>query len=342
MEEKVWVIDDTDDLFGRSVAHRKAIEKFEVEQKNPALAFSLSIIIWGGGQFYNGRWKEGAMFLLLMVNFIVFPSVGVLCWNDLKPLVEMLPVSTSAVVSAILACYLAGLCVWLFGARRAYVTATQEMSGRFEGVTNTLLPPFCSLLVPGWGQFFNGQGKKGTFFLFVACAGFFVTAAVPGIFLLWQSLEPTVLRRVIEWVLAVCLAFFPVVILLWICGVLDALKVCLDDLKKEPIRKRIACARNRVKFHGWRKTVLRGLMRFALFGFSLALSVSIASHYFPKDFYLREIGRVSNELKAKQMTVIPHFIDKILEREGVGLRGQESLHKSIYASVTYVLPGSGV
>jgi TM2 domain-containing membrane protein YozV len=315
MSEKVWVIDDSDEPSERRASRSRALEKPVGEERNPAIAFSLSMIIWGGGQFYNGRWKEGAMFLLLMVNFIVFPSVGVLYRNDLKPLVEMIPLGTSTVVSTILTCYLAGLCVWLYGARRAYVTATQEMSGRFEGVSNTLLPPFCSLLVPGWGQFFNGQGKKGTFFLFVACAGFFMTVAIPLIFLLWQSLEPTVLRSFLEWVLAVCVAIFPVIILLWICGVLDALKVCLDDLKKEPVRKRIAFAWNRVKFHGWRKTVLRGLMRFAFLGFSLSLSIFIASHYFPKDFYLREIGRVSNELKAKQMTVIPRFIDKILDRE---------------------------
>jgi TM2 domain-containing membrane protein YozV len=325
MEEKVWVIDDTDDLFEKPAPCGKAFEKPQSVEKNPAIAFSLSIIIWGGGQFYNGRWKEGTMFLLLMMTFVVFPSVGVLCWDDLKPLMEVLPAGTSTVASAIMACYLAGLCVWLYGARRAYVTATREMSVRFEGVTNTLLPPFCSLLVPGWGQFLNGQGKKGTFFLFVACAGFFMTAAIPAIFFLWQSLEPTVLRRFLEWVLAVSLAFLPGVILLWICGVLDALKVCLDDLKKESIRERLECALNRVKFHGWQKTVSRGLIRFALFGFSFALFVAIASHYFPKDFYLQEIGRVQKELKAKQMTVIPHLIDRVLDLEGLrnGNEGHE-------------------
>ncbi len=316
MNEKVWVIDDTDDPFEKPVSRRKALEKPERDEKNPAIAFSLSIIIWGGGQFYNGRWKEGAMFLLLMVNFIVFPVVGGLFW-DVKPLVELLPVSASTVVSAVLTFYFAGLCIWLYGARRAYGMATMEMSSRFEGVTNPLFPPFCSLLVPGWGQFLNGQGRKGIFFLFVACAGFFMAAAIPGIFLLWESLEPSVLRGFLEWVLAGCLAFSPVIILLWICGVHDALKVCLDDLKKESIRKRIACAWNRVKFQGWQKTVSRGLIRFALFGSSLALSAAIAYHYFPRDFYLQEIRRLQNELKAKQMTVIPHLIDRVLIRDGL-------------------------
>jgi TM2 domain-containing membrane protein YozV len=317
MDEKVWVIDDSDDPFERHVPRGKAFEKPERVEENPAIAFSLSIIIWGGGQFYNGRWKEGGMFLLLMVNFILFPSVVVLCWDDLRPLVKVLPVSTSMGVSAILTCYLAGLCIWLYGARQAYVTATREMKGRFKGVTNTLLPPFCSFLVPGWGQFLNGQGKKGTFFLFVACAGFFMTAAIPGIFFLWQSLEPTVLRRFLEWVLAVCLAYSPFILLLWLFGIIDALKVCLDDLKKESVRKRIECARNRLQLNGWQKTVFRGVIRFALLGFSLVLSIAIASHFFPRDFYLQQIGRVQNDLKAKQMTVIPRLIDDVLGRESL-------------------------
>ncbi len=317
MEEKVWVIDDTDDPLEKSLSRKKAFVEPERVEEGPAVAFSLSIIVWGGGQFYNGRWKEGAMFLLLMVNFVLFPSVAVLCWDDLWPLVKGLPVSTSMGISVMLTCYLAGLCVWLYGARRAYVTAAREMNGRFRGVTNTLLPPFCSFLVPGWGQFLNGQGRKGTFFLFVACAGFFMAAAIPAIFLLWKSLEPTAMRRFLEWVLAVCLAYSPFVIVLWICGIIDALRVCVDDLKKESVRKRIVCARNRIKFQGWQKTVFRGLTRFALFSSSLVLAVALASHYFPNDFYLKEIGFVQKELKSKQMTVIPHLIDIVLDREGL-------------------------
>jgi hypothetical protein len=277
------------------------------------LAFSLSIILWGSGQFYNGHWKEGAMFLLLMVNFIVYPAIGALFRDDLKPLVELIPFSSSLGVSAFLGLYFAGLCIWLYGAMRAYGMATRERTGRFQGVTESLLPPLCSLLVPGWGQFLNGQGRKGLFFLSVACAGFFMAGAIPGIFLLWESLEPSTLRGFLEWVLAGCLAFSPVVLLLWICGVHDALKVCLDDLKKESMRERMACAWNRVKLYGWKKTVFRRLKPFALLGLSLALSVAVASRYFPRDFYLREIARVQNELEARQMTVIPHLIDRALE-----------------------------
>jgi hypothetical protein len=77
MNEKVWVIDDTDDPFEKSASRRKALERSLREEWNPAVAFSLSIILWGGGQFYSRHWKEGAMFLLLMVNFIAFPVVGV-------------------------------------------------------------------------------------------------------------------------------------------------------------------------------------------------------------------------------------------------------------------------
>jgi TM2 domain-containing membrane protein YozV len=225
MNEKVWAINDTDDHFEKPIFRRRALESPAREERNPALAFSLSIILWGGGQFYNGHWKEGAMFLLLMVNFIVYPAIGALFRDDLKPLVELLPVSSSMGVSAFLVLFFAGLCIWLYGARRAYRAATQEMTGRFEGVTDFLLPPFCSLLVPGWGQFLNGQGRKGLFFLFVACAGFFTVGAIPGIFLLWDSLEPSALRGGLEWVLAGCLAFSPAVFLLWLCGVHDALKV---------------------------------------------------------------------------------------------------------------------
>jgi hypothetical protein len=312
MNEKVWVIDDPDEHSDKPVSRRRTLESPVGEERNPALAFSLSIILWGGGQFYNGHWKEGAMFLLLMVNFIAYTIIGALFRNDLKPLLELLPISPSMGVSAILVLIFAGLCIWLYGARRAYRAATQQMAGRFEGVTAPLLPPFCSLLVPGWGQFLNGQSRKGLFFLFVACAGFFTAGAIPGIFFLWESFEPSALRVCLEWALAGCLAFSPVLLLLWLCGVHDALKVSLDDLKKESVRERMACAWNRVKMHGWQKTVLRGLIRFAFLGITLAVSVAIASRYFPRDFYLHEIERVQHELKAKHMTVIPHLIDRAL------------------------------
>jgi hypothetical protein len=252
-----------------------------------------------------------------MLEFIVFPVAGGLFWYRPGRAMELLPASESVTASVFLTFYLAVLCIWLYGARRAYGIAAREVSGRFGGVTNPLFPFFCSLLVPGWGQFLNGQGRKGSFFLLVACAGFFMAAAIPGIFLVWGSLEPSVMRRFLEWVLAGCLAFSPVVILLWIYAAHDALRVCLDDLKKESIRNRIECALNRVKFHGWRNTVLRGLMRLALFGFSLALAVGIASRYLPGNFYLQEIGLMRDELKTKQMTVIPGLIDMVLDREGL-------------------------
>ena len=186
---------------------------------------------------------------------------------------------------AFIACgmfYLSGLIFWVINALQAYHQASKTRTDAFEGVKNPLLPPFCSLLVPGWGQFLNGQPKKGGYFLIFTLAGLFALPALVFISLLWSSLETFSDRFLLERILVFALALCPLVFLMWLLSLYDALKVCLDPLKKEPFRKRIKYAINRLRMKGWARGILPQAKLTLMLGLFLAFSVTLSYDYFPQ------------------------------------------------------------
>ena len=52
--------------------------------RNPAVALSLSLWVWGGGQFYNRQWQLGFLYFLFMINFYLFPSVIIHYWTPIS------------------------------------------------------------------------------------------------------------------------------------------------------------------------------------------------------------------------------------------------------------------
>ena len=130
MSQKIWVIDDNyeeqaaaDDTVreGTSQDQRKSARR-----TNPSLAYSLSILVWGGGQFYNGQWRLGTLFLLFMMNFYLLLGIGVMYWEPITSFFGAINVNSSGTLLMFGFIYLSGLIVWYFSAWQAYFRSIQR------------------------------------------------------------------------------------------------------------------------------------------------------------------------------------------------------------------------
>lgn len=310
-DKTVWVIDDSQ---GRSISPKAAAPSTRLG-KNPALAFSLSLLFWGGGQIYNRQRVLGLLFLLMMAIFYAILALAVLFWEFITPFLKSVYITITP-SDAFAACgifYLSGLIFWSFNALHAYYKATKTRTDPFQGINNRLLPPLCSVLIPGWGQFLNGQPKKGSCFLIFALAGHFVLSALLLIPLLWPALETDMDRLFLERILAIAIILSPLVLLMWGFSIYDAMKVCLDPLKKEPLRKRIEYAINRIRIKGWKRGVISRMKPTLVLGLFLILSLTFGYYYFPQKYYVSMLQNLQIQLSEQKMVLLPQLINRFLQ-----------------------------
>jgi len=278
--------------------------------KNPAMAFSLSLWVWGGGQFYNRQWQLGVLYFLFMINFYLFPAVVIHYWTPIEAGLATLDIPASEILAVLGIFCLTGLMVWVINAVQAYYGAVLGETTPFEGVRNPFLPAVCSLLIPGWGQFLNGQTKKGICFLIAAMAGLFAVAVTLAVPVLWPTLNTEMDRRFAEGALVVAWLLVPPVLLIWGGSVYDAVKVCVDPLKKQPIRERVEAAINRMRMKGWRG-VLSRLELTLMFSLYLAFCLAMSRYYFPQDYYVTLLNDLRTRTAQQQMIIIPRRIDQL-------------------------------
>jgi TM2 domain-containing membrane protein YozV len=306
----VWVLEDPDE---RPRVHKKPAVAPPQPQKNPAVAFTLSLLIWGTGQIYNRQGKLGFLLILLMVNFYMDP---VLIWvyrESLTLFLGTVTITSSQRLMAIGAFYLSGLIIWLFNAEHAYYGANKTRTDVFRGIENSLLPVVCSLLIPGWGQFLNGQAKKGTLLLPLTLIGLFAVPALAIIPLFWPRLDTATDRFFWETVLVAVLALSPLILLIWPLSSFDALKVSLDDTKKEPVLKRLEYANNRRRMYGWGRGVFPYFKQTLILGLFLVFSLAVAYYQFPRDYYVARLQSLQVQLSQQHLVLIPRLIDRFLQ-----------------------------
>ena len=279
-------------------------------EKNPAVAFSLSLWVWGGGQFYNRQWQLGVFYLLAMVNFYLVPAVVMYDWTAIESGLATLDITASEILAALGIFFLTGLMVWVINAVQAYYGASLDEEVPFEGVRNPVLPAVCSLLIPGWGQFLNGQTRKGVGFLMAAMSGLFAVAVALTVPFLWSTLTTEVDRRFAEGALFVAWVLVPPVLLVWIGSIYDAVKVCIDPLKKQPIRERLQAAVNRMRMKGWRGAWSR-LELTLMFMLYLVFCLAVSRYYFPQDYYVSLLHDLRARAAQRQMVVIPQRLDQL-------------------------------
>ncbi len=133
---------------------------------NPAAAGTLSLLVWGLGQYYNGDSRLGTLFLFGELQVIAFHYLMIKTWSQILAFAHRVSFVNEwelmLYVSSVDFCLIFFM---IYNVAQAY-HAAEARSGRFEGLHRPLVAGMASLIVPGWGQILNGQPGKAKLFLF--------------------------------------------------------------------------------------------------------------------------------------------------------------------------------
>ncbi len=281
-----------------------------LKDRNPAAAFSMSLFFWGGGQFYNRQNKLGTLLLLLMINYYILLGMAVILrW----PVQILLDINHAETLLVFIGIYFSGLCIHLLNAWQAYIKASSLRSNSFKGTRLVLWPAICSLLVPGWGQFFNGQFKKGVLFQMAALAGFTSFPAILIIFHFWPLLENSGARIILDKLFTIFIIISPVVFIMWLFGIYDAVKVCLNDIKKENILRRLSRIDSKVEMDGWIEYIFPQGKRLAMLSLFLIFSLIISYNYLPQKYYVHQLEKMKTTLSQREMVITPDLINRFIQ-----------------------------
>jgi TM2 domain-containing membrane protein YozV len=307
--EKIWEIPDTDDL-----PRRRGPEQPEpsAEERNPAKAYSLSVFVWGIGQLYTDQVVKGAVYMVLMLLLVAGAVLSFSFWDTLLVFLVLRDLPRSGAFLALEVLLLCAILFWSYNAADAYHKAARTRTTRFRGVSSRVAPALCSLIVPGWGQYLNGQPIKGSVYRSLSALGFFSMLTVPAVILAWPYLEDTGSRFLIEGTFAVSLCILPLLPLLWVVGLHDACKVSREDLLKEPFRERLKAAYYRGRTQGWVRGVfpqVKGTFTLALY---LVFFLIVIYYYFPKGYYLEQLTGLRSALVQQGMTIVPELLGRVL------------------------------
>ncbi len=315
MNDKVWEIRDSGEkrLFVDETKKARTVRR--PEQKNPAIAFSLSLLFWGGGQFYNDQVGRGVLFFLLMIIYSTVIFVLVFARETVAGYLSYERISMDTVFTTLGLFYAVGVLLWAFNADQAYHRAARGRREPFTGIDNKVLPLLCSLFVPGWGQFLNGQDKKGGVFLGLASVSLLSVASILGVTLLWTSFEIDEYRIFYEMVLVIALLYTPFIPIVWLIGAFDAIKVSIDEVKKEPLLKRLKYANYRRKMHGLRGIIPHFKMTVVLG--VLLITLLVAGFFLgPQKYYIPRLKSLHVRLVEKDMVIIPYILERFFKVTG--------------------------
>ena len=309
--EKVWEIKDPE-TYLKGKKSPSGPRPAPREQKDPAKAYNLSMFYWGGGQLYNDQLRKGGVFMVLMLLVFGGTVLGIIYRVELYEFLQNRSISRSQAFLSAEALLFLVILFWVSNAADAYRTAARSRKTRFPGVSSRVMPFLGSLVVPGWGQFLNGQPIKGSIFSVLAVIASFSVLSVILTFLAWPLLDADDARFIAEEISAVCLLIVPLAPLLWTVGAYDAFKVSHDDLLKEPLGERIKAAYYRGRTQGFVRGVfpqIKGTVMLVLF---LAFFVIVVHYWFPVGFYATLLSSTQTLLRDRGMTILPELIDRLL------------------------------
>ena len=310
--EKVWVIEDPDEQFQGYKTRRLTKETLPSDGKNPAAAYSLSIIFWGGGQIYNDQRSTGLLFLFAMI--ILFTGT-VLFFVYEAYLLQVLLYHKISIADFFLIAELLFFCAlifWMYNAGDAYHKGVKARTMPFAGIQSRAYPFLCSLLVPGWGQFLNGQPIKGSMYSGFSVLGIFSLVTIPSVLRVWPFLEAVKSRFLIEEIFVLTVLFAPFIPLIWLFGSFDALKVSLDDIKKESFFDRITYANNRRRTQGWVRGVYPHIKTTVFLALILTFLVIVIDSSSLRNYYCNQLTYAQARLQERGMMLVPEIINRVL------------------------------
>ena len=308
--EKVWVVEDPDEELQRRKARR--VTKVLADEKSPARAYTLSLLFWGVGQNYNDQRGKGLLFQLFMLAFCTGAVLSLFFRDSLLQFLRSHEISAARVFILVELLLFCALVLWICIAGDAYHTAKKLRTRPFSGMQSRVYPFLCSLLVPGWGQFLNGQPIKGSMYAGLSVLSLFSIISIPAILMAWPSLEASETRFIVEEIFTLAVLFAPLIPFIWIFGSYDALKVSSDDLKKEPFFDRIKYANNRRRAQGWVRGVFPHIKSTIILGLFLIVLVVVVNHTFPEGFYRDQLTYAQAWLHKQGMTIAPELFGRVL------------------------------
>ncbi len=315
-QQKTWYIDDPYWKEGsdKGASDKPPATKTKTEnqaipgasRKNPALAFSLSMVVWGSGQMYAGAYRPGSIFMAAMLFFYATIYAAEFLPDLARRLVAHIDMPRSVIIPGVVVFLFAGLVFWLVNAVDAYYRAVRSRSEPFRGVDNELLPLACSVLFPGWGQFLNGQPKKGLFFLMFGVTGICSAVFVSAARYLWPLFKAGPAASAFEICLVGAILLVPVSLVMWIVSLYDAFSSCkelfIEKLRKHPTANR-----------GWRRKSLKSLLPRWTAILGLLLAISVGCQLFPEEYYLWSLEDIRTETLNNNMVIVPRLVGKVIE-----------------------------
>lgn len=309
--DKVWVIPGPDRLLHDMKTKLDQPEPFIQAEKNPAKAYSWSVLFWGGGQFYNNRILKGLSLFFLTAAFYTGIVITVVFWTGIVRFLHDRGMSVSIlllVMFALLFCYLTSRCLCC---SCAYYRVARSRKNCFTGTGSRKFPFLCSILLPGWGQFLNGQPLKGSLFAGLSVVSIFSLISVPVVLLTWKDLDPSSARLLIEAIFTVGILFLPLLPFIWIVSSHDALKVSREEWKKKPLWPRARMAGNLWRSRVWVNRLFHRIKRMSLLTLFLAFLLIILNSNSSRQFYSGQLESARSRLQMMNMTLLPDLLGRI-------------------------------
>lgn len=185
---------------------------------------SLSMFVWGGGQWLNGDRDLAILLFLWQVLIVAVHYFVISIWSPIQRMAHVFFIEEWEVLMGAAAIDFWLMFLWLFNVSQAYRSAERQR-GRCHGLGNAFLSGVASILVPGWGQMLNGQLKKGLFFLF----GFLLQGYLLAYYLMTplyrivSDLDPK--QRLLHQIINAGEVALGVTALLWLLSAYDAVLV---------------------------------------------------------------------------------------------------------------------
>jgi len=312
MAEKIWEIKNPEEYLRPQKKQRPTRETVRLVEKNPARAYTLSLFFWGVGQNYNDQRGKGLFFQLALIGLFVAAVLFAVFKDSFLLFLGSHEISASQSFLFAEVLFFCVLIVWLSIAGDAYHSAAKTRKTRFSGIQNRINPCLCSLLLPGWGQFLNGQPVKGSMFSAVSVFGLFAFVSIPVTLIVWPSLEPSDGRFLVEAIFSIAVLYVPLMPIIWLLSAYDALKVSLDDLKKESLWERIKSANNRRRTQGWVRGVFPQIQS-TIFLVLLLIGLSLViSHTLPVTYYTGLLASVETQSLERGMVILPDIIERLV------------------------------
>ncbi len=307
--EKVWEIKNPKEYL-KPRKQRQPSGRFI--ERNPARAYTLSLLFWGLGQDYNDQRGKGLVFNIAMIGMYVGAGLFIVFKDSVLGYLSARGISEAQTFLSAEILLLCVLIFWFAVAGDAYHAAAKTRRSRFPGTTNRVYPCLSSLLVPGWGQFLNGQPVKGSVFSALSVLGIFSIVAVIGTLLIWARLDVSEARFMIEAVFAISSLYAPLIPFIWLFGAYDAWKVSIDDLKKEPLWERIKSANNRRRTQGWSKTAVPLVKSAVALVALLAVFWLVLYRLSFIDYFIGLLVSIRRQLETIGMTIVPDLVTRLI------------------------------